>query len=112
MIVLGLDRKTHLRKAALTGRVLLRGSRAAEIRMGRIDFCHDFSPLYRRAREGNGFAIAFGTPVHWGCNDIVVADYRRVTPRKTVSMKIDATTLVNQIGMEQKRLITSITATE
>ncbi len=43
-----------------------------------IDFCHDFSQLCRRARQGQGIASAFGTPVHWGCNDSVVADYRRI----------------------------------
>jgi len=42
-----------------------------------IDFCHDFSQSCRRARQGQGIASAFGTPVHWGCNDSVVADYRR-----------------------------------
>jgi hypothetical protein len=26
---------------------------------GRIDFCHDFSPLCRRAREGNGICHCF-----------------------------------------------------
>src|SRR6266511_2639114 len=43
-----------------------------------IDFCHDFSQLCRRARQGQGIASAFGPPVHWGCNDSVVADYRRI----------------------------------
>src|SRR5262249_49540813 len=43
-----------------------------------IDFCHDFRQLCRRARQGQGIASAFGTPVHWGCNDSVVADYRRI----------------------------------
>ena len=28
--------------------------------------------------QGRGIACAFGTPVHWGCNDSVVADYRRI----------------------------------
>jgi hypothetical protein len=43
-----------------------------------IDFCNDFSQLCRRARWGKGIASAFGTPVHWGRNDSVVADYRRI----------------------------------
>src|SRR6266446_5616574 len=42
------------------------------------DFCHDFSQLCRRAQQGQGIASAFGTPVHWGCDDSVVADYRRI----------------------------------
>ena len=33
-------------------------------------------------------------------------------PDKTLSLKIDGTTLVNQIGMEQKRVISSIDAKE
>ena len=28
--------------------------------------------------QGRGIACAFGMPVHWGCNDSVVADYRRI----------------------------------
>jgi hypothetical protein len=28
--------------------------------------------------QEQGIASAFGTPVHWGCNDSVVADYRRI----------------------------------
>jgi len=36
------------------------------------------SQLCRRARQGQGIASAFGTPVHWGCNDSVVANYRRI----------------------------------
>jgi hypothetical protein len=31
---------------------------------------------------------------------------------KTVSLKIDGTTLVNQLGLDQKRVITSISADE
>jgi len=27
---------------------------------------------------GKGIASAFGTPVDWGCNDSVVADYGRI----------------------------------
>src|SRR5262249_61706844 len=37
-----------------------------------------FSQLCRRARQAQGIASAFGTPVHQGRNDSVVADYRRI----------------------------------
>src|SRR5262245_10251072 len=37
-----------------------------------------FSQLCRRARQGQGIASAFGTPVDCGCNDSIVADYRRI----------------------------------
>ena len=37
-----------------------------------------FSQLCRRARLGQGIASAFGTPVHRGWNDSVVADCRRI----------------------------------
>ena len=46
-----------------------------------IDFCHDFQPIVSpgaTGARGQGIASAFGTPVHWGCNDSVVADYRRM----------------------------------
>src|SRR6516165_9117826 len=43
-----------------------------------IDFAMIFSQLCRRARLGQGIASAFGTPVHRGCNDSVVADYRSI----------------------------------
>jgi hypothetical protein len=45
---------------------------------GRSTFAMIFSQLCRRARQGQGIASAFGTPVHRGCNDSVVADYRRI----------------------------------
>src|SRR5215472_14523972 len=45
---------------------------------GRSTFAMIFSQLCRRARQGQGIASAFGTPVDWGCNDSVVADYRRI----------------------------------
>jgi hypothetical protein len=28
--------------------------------------------------RGKGLPVAFGTPVHWGCNDSVVAHYQRI----------------------------------
>src|SRR5215475_12335642 len=46
-----------------------------------IDFCHDFQPIVSpgaTGARGQGIASAFGTPVDWGCNDSVVADYRRI----------------------------------
>src|SRR5262249_53006339 len=44
-----------------------------------IDFCHDFQPIGVAERDqGQGIASAFGTPVHRGCSDSVVADYRRI----------------------------------
>jgi len=46
-----------------------------------IDFCHDCSELCRRARQGQGTASAFGTPVHRGCNE---ADARSEIERKSV----------------------------
>src|SRR5262249_38109314 len=44
------------------------------------DFCHDFQPIVSPGAtgEGQGIASAFGTPVDCGCNDSVVADYRRI----------------------------------
>src|SRR5262245_5819874 len=45
---------------------------------GRSTFAMIFSQLCRRAREGPGIASAFGTPIHRGCNDSVVADYWRI----------------------------------
>ena len=50
-------------------------------------------------------AVARGAIAYFGTYTVNESD-------KTVSLKIDATTLVNQIGMEQKRLITSISANE
>src|SRR5262249_40926302 len=44
----------------------------------RSTFAMIFSQLCRRARQAQGIASAFGTPVHRGCNDSVVADYRRI----------------------------------
>src|SRR6516165_716411 len=45
---------------------------------GRSTFAMIFSQLCRRARLGQGIASAFGTPVHRGWNDSVVADCRRI----------------------------------
>jgi Lipocalin-like domain len=50
-------------------------------------------------------AIAKGAIAYYGTYTVNESD-------KTVSLKIGATTLVNQIGMEQKRVITSISADE
>jgi hypothetical protein len=60
------------------GNVLRSGTAAQPKSAWPIDFCHDFSQLCRRARQGQGIASAFGTPVEWGCNDSVVAGYRRI----------------------------------
>jgi hypothetical protein len=49
--------------------------------------------------------IATGTIAYYGTYTVNEAD-------KTVSLKLDATMLVNQLGIEQKRLITSIDADE
>src|SRR5262249_49549932 len=46
--------------------------------LGRATFAMIFSQLCRRARQGQGIASAFGTPVDCGCNDSIVADYRRI----------------------------------
>jgi len=49
-----------------------------EVSLPVLKFCHDFSQLCRGARQGQEIASAFGTAVHRGCNDSVVADYRRI----------------------------------
>jgi hypothetical protein len=50
-------------------------------------------------------AIALGTIAYFGTYTVDEAS-------KTVSLKIDGTTLVNQLGLDQKRVITSISADE
>jgi hypothetical protein len=37
-----------------------------------------FSANCRRARQGQRDCHVFGTPVHRGCNDSAVVDYRRI----------------------------------
>src|SRR5712691_1432092 len=37
-----------------------------------VDFCHDFSQLCRRARQEQGIASAFGTPIHRGWRVMLV----------------------------------------
>jgi hypothetical protein len=45
-----------------------------------VEFYHGNRPerIVAGRDQGQGIASAFGTPVHWGCNDSVVADYRRI----------------------------------
>jgi hypothetical protein len=50
-------------------------------------------------------AIALGTIAYFGTYTVDEAS-------RTVSLKIDGTTLVNQLGLDQKRVITSISADE
>jgi hypothetical protein len=50
-------------------------------------------------------AIALGMIAYFGT-------YTVDEPNKTVSLKINGTTLVNQLGLDQKRVITSISAEE
>ena len=50
-------------------------------------------------------AIGGGAIAYYGTYTVNEAD-------KTVSLKIDATTLPNQLGMEQKRIITSMSTNE
>jgi hypothetical protein len=52
--------------------------RMSQLTHGRSTFAMISRQLCRRARQGQGIASAFGTPVHWGCNDSVFADYRRI----------------------------------
>jgi len=52
-----------------------------------------------------GQALARGAIAYYGTYTVNEAD-------KTISLKIDGTTLANQLGMEQKRIVTSISANE
>src|SRR6516162_5167630 len=59
--------------------------------------------------QGRGIACAFGMPVHWGCNDSVVADYRRI-PSGSRGGPICAPTDLNAqpVVLPEKRVFRSL----
>src|SRR5262249_61795363 len=69
-------RRDQIKKMLL--RVAPRLDELDEVRLAVLKFCHDFSQLCRRARQRQRIASGFGTPVYRGCNDSVVAEYRRI----------------------------------
>ena len=83
--------------------------RMSQLAHGRSTFAMISSQLCRRARQGQGIASAFGTPVHWGCNDSVVADYRRI-PSGSRGGPICAPTDLNAqpVVLSEKRVFRSL----